>query len=377
MMDDLSRQRAVLEVKQSTSLVLFPNSISIQPFPANDAEYVAAPHPFTTHKVTIDIQYATTTFSLLVTMDKPLDFIITTPNLLPMKYLDDSLPPDYPDTRLVDLIMWILRQLRNYMIERIREKEKLADLSRALENLVAMGAVGEDMYEVVIVGDKAIVLVKFIPERDIVFSSLKESVKENKLLNTGGHFFVLKMGFCVESGAFLPGDFAISFSSDLKNMLPELSDYSLSGLNEHLATELVELIMHVKDSVNKTIAAAVEGWEARARLLLKVFSVFEDGEIAMPFVDSDSMSAMDLAFRTEATKVVLKTELSSKFPAELPRLTIYEKRILTEESRATRGSGEIHSTIVDLGQWDYEETSEESFLEVVMKVVAHFVNRDS
>jgi len=372
MMDVLSQQRAVFEVKQSNSLVLFPNSISIQPYPANDAEHFAAQHPLSTHKVAIDIQYATTTFSLLVTMDQPLDFIITTPNLLPMKYLDDSLPPAYPDTRLVDLIRWILRQLRNYMIESIKEKEKLADLSLALENLVAMGAVGEDMYEVVLVGDKAIVLVKFMPEKDIEFSSLKELVKENKLLNTGGHFFVFKMGFSMESGAFLPGEFAISFSSDLKNMFPELSNYPPSALNVHLANDLVALIMHVKDTVNKTIADAVEGWEARARMFLKMLSVFENGEIAIPFVDSDTMSTMDLAFRTEASKVVLKTELSSRYPAELPRLTVHEKKILTQGSRETRGSGEIHSHEVDLGDWGYEENNEESFVEVVMQVMAQF-----
>ena len=93
----------------------------------------------------------------------------------------------------------------------------------------------------------------------------------------------------------------------------------------------------------------------------------------MPFVDSDSMSTMDLAFRTKASKVVLKTELSSRYPAELPRLTVYEKRILTEGSRETRGSGEIHSRIVNLG---YEENNEEFFVEAVMEVMAHFANLD-
>jgi len=369
MMDILTRQKAMLEVKQSSSLTLFPNSITISPYPNNEGDKSTS-HPLVTSKVTINIQYATTTLSMLVTMDHPLDFIITTPSLLPMKHLDNkSVPPGYPDTSLVDLIGWILRQLKDRMMERICAADKLSGLSLALENLVAMGTIAENSYEIVIVGDNVILLVKFRPEKEIKLASLKELVREDKLLNSGGHFFVFKMVFKLDTGSFLPGEFAISFSSDLKTMLPELSDFSQPGLNAQLASDLVEFLMHVKDSVNKTISTAVEGWESRAKLLIHIHSIFEDGEIAIPFLDSDTMSVMDLAFRTASRKVVLKIDLPTGYPKDLPKISYSYKKIHTEGSRQTRGSEDIITNEVQMSKsfvWD----SEEAFVSALMEFMA-------
>merc|ERR1719500_1018741 len=106
-------------------------------------------------------------------------------------------------------------------MERIQSEEKLGGLSAAVENLVNMNIISDDTCEVAMVGDMVTLLVKFKPERDVKFASLKESVKEDKLLNGGGHFFVFKLVFKVDTGAFLPGEFCVSFSSDLADMLPE------------------------------------------------------------------------------------------------------------------------------------------------------------
>jgi len=370
MMDILTRQKAMLEVKQSSSLTLFPNSITISPYPNNEGDKSTS-HPLVTSKVTINIQYATTTLSMLVTMDHPLDFIIITPSLLPMKHLDNkSVPPGYPDTSLVDLIGWILRQLKDRMMERICAADKLSGLSLALENLVAMGTIAENSYEIVIVGDNVILLVKFRPEKEIKLASLKELVREDKLLNSGGHFFVFKMVFKLDTGSFLPGEFAISFSSDLKTMLPELSDFSQPGLNAQLASDLVEFLMHVKDSVNKTISTAAEGWESRAKLLIHIHSIFEDGEIAIPFLDSDTMSVMDLAFRTASRKVVLKIDLPTGYPKDLPKISYSYKKIHTEGSRQTRGSEDIITNEVQMSKsfvWDSEETFVSALMEFMAK----------
>jgi len=372
MMDVLTRQKAMLEVKQSSSLTLFPNSITISPYPNNEGDKSTS-HPLVTSKVTINIQYATTTLSMLVTMDHPLDFIITTPSLLPMKHLDNkSVPPGYPDTSLVDLIGWILRQLKDRMMERICAEDKLSGLSLALENLVAMGTIAENSYEIVIVGDNVILLVKFRPEKEIKLASLKELVREDKLMNSGGHFFVFKMVFKLDTGSFLPGEFAISFSSDLKTMLPELSDFSQPGLNAQLASDLVEFLMHVKDSVNKTISTAAEGWELRAKLLIHIHSIFEDGEIVIPFLDSDTMSVMDLAFRTASRKVVLKIDLPTGYPKDLPKVSYSYKKIHTEGSRQTRGSEDIITKELQISKnfvWDSEETFVSALMEFMAKLI--------
>ena len=258
-MDILAREKATLEVKQSSTLVLLPNSITIRPYPDDSGETVPAPHPLATHRISLDIKYATTMFSVMVTMENPLDFVITTPHLLPMKYLDDKpFPPGYPNTSLVELVKWLIGQLRNHMEQRIQAEEKLSEFATAIENLVTMNILTKDSYEVVIVGDKATFLVKFKPEKEIKLYSLTEIVKEDKLLNTGGYFFILKIVFRVDTGAFLPGEFSVAFSSDL-SMLPELSSFSHLSLTAKLATDLVEFLIYVKDTVDKTIVSAVAG----------------------------------------------------------------------------------------------------------------------
>ena len=139
-----------------SSLVLLPNSINILPYtPVKSAsEPVPVPHPLATHRITLNIQYADTTFSVLVTMEHSLDFLVTSPLLLlPMKYLDDKpFPPNYPNTSLVELVRWLISQLKNSMRHRILVEEKLSGLASAVENLVNMNIITEDSYEVVIVG---------------------------------------------------------------------------------------------------------------------------------------------------------------------------------------------------------------------------------
>ena len=84
-----SMQNAIKEVIQAETLTLMPNSITVSPFPV-DLGYGV---PFATNRITIDIQYATTIFSVVVTLDNPLDFIIKSKSLLPLRYLDHKIPP--------------------------------------------------------------------------------------------------------------------------------------------------------------------------------------------------------------------------------------------------------------------------------------------
>ena len=376
-MDILAREKAMLEVKQSSTLVLLPNSIAIRPYPT-DGEKFLNPHPLATHKVTLDIQYAATTFSVLVTMEQPLDFVITTPHLLPMKYLDNkSFPPEYPDTSLTELVKWLTEQLKEHMKESIQAEEKLSGLLDAIENLVSMGIISEDSYEIAIVGDRVTFLVKFRPEKDIKLASLSEMVKEDKLLNGGGHFFVFKIVYRVDTGAFLPGEFSIAFGSDLSDMLPELANYSEPGLTAKLASDLVSFLMHMKDTVNGTIAIAVERWKSRARLLLQLLSIFEDGELAVPYLDSSTMSCIDLAFRTKLRRAMLKIELSVGYPEEVPKVTFFSVVVPTEVARETRGSGEIKDQVVDLVKFNYNQNMKVGdIVDIVVQIINNIATLD-
>ena len=370
-MDLLAREKAKLEVMMCSSLVLFPNSIIILPYPpVKSGEQVPELHPLATHRVTLDIQYADTTFTVLVTMEHPLDFVVTSPLLLPMKYLDKkplAFPPHYPNTSLVELVRWIISQMKNYMGDRILAEEKLSGLASAIDNLTNMNIITEESYELVVVGNKATLLVKFKPEKDIKLASTSEMLKEDKLLNTGGHFFVLKMMFRVDTGAFLPGKFSVAFSSDLAGMLPELTNFSHPGLTAELATDLVGFLMYVKDIVDKAIMAAVAGWEKRAKLLLQLLSIFEGGDVAVPYIDSDTMSVMQLAFRGETRKSLLKIELSSDYPAFVPKLTWVYTMTQAEGARETRDSGVIKER--ELSDKDTQLKPDMNESEIVKRVI--------
>jgi len=347
-MDVLTRERSRLEVLQCSTLVLLPNSITILPYPLPSlGEPSPVLHPGSTHRVTLNIQYADTTFSVIVTLDHPLDFLVTSQNLLPMKYVDHlGFPPKYPNTSLLELVMWLITNLKQHMEDRLQEEKELSSLGTAITNLINMNIISKNSYEVVIVGDRATLMVKLRPEKDIKIASIKEMVKEDKLLNTGGHFFVLKMVFRVDTGAFLPGEFSIAFSSDLSQMLPELAEFSHPGLTAKLASDLVSFIIYVKEAVDKTIWDAVEGWEERAKLLLSLHSIFEGGDLAVAYLDSSTMCNMDLAFRTNLAKHMLKIELYPPYPAVVPKITWFSSANPVEGGRETRRSGEIKEMVL-------------------------------
>ena len=351
-MDILTRERSKLEVLQCSSLVLLPNTITILSDPTTTiSDTIPISHPGATHRVILDIKYADITFSVLVTLDHPLDFLVTTQDLLPMKYLDNkSFPPKYPNTSLVELIRWLITNMKQYMETRILQEKELSNLVTAIENLINMNIISKDSYEVAMVGDRAILIVKFRPEKDIKIASIKEMVKEDKLLNTGGHFFVLKMVFRVDTGAFLPGEFSIAFSSDLSQMLPELAEFSHPGLTAKLASDLVSFIIYVKEAVDKTIWDAVEGWEERGKLLLSLHSIFAGGDLAVAYLDSPTMCNMDLAFRNNLAKQMLKIELSPTYPAVVPKITWFSSVNPVEEDGETRISGKIKERVLKVNE---------------------------
>jgi len=366
-MDILTLEKSKLEVLQSSSLVLLPNSITIEPHPPADID--SQEDSMTTKRISLSIRYADTIISVLVTMENPLDFIVTTPNIFPMKYLDDKgFPPNFPQTRLVELLKWLINHLKAHMTERLSDGNKLGSLATALDNMVGMDFIKEDSYELMVLDSKATLLVKFRPGEDIKLASVNEMVKEDKLINSGGHFFVLKMVFKVDTGTFLPGEFAICFSSDLTYMLPEVAKFNHPGLSDKLATtNLVEFLMYVKESVDKTISDAVAGWERRSRLLLLVYSIFEDGEQALVYLDYNTMTIVELAFRSASDKHMLKMELSPNYPAVPPKLTWFHQSIPEEGARETRGSGEIKERVIS--EKDFPVTQEMDEKDIAEKLL--------
>ena len=52
-MDILAKEKAMLEVKQYSNLVLLPNSITTSPDPDDGGDLVPIPHPLATHRITL------------------------------------------------------------------------------------------------------------------------------------------------------------------------------------------------------------------------------------------------------------------------------------------------------------------------------------
>merc|ERR1712000_323751 len=82
-------------------------------------------------------------------------------------------------------------------------------------------------YECLMVGDKTILLVKFRPELEFPLCSLTPSLKVDKLVNTGGNFYVVKLVFA-RDGRPVPGESGLMWSSNLLQMLPQVSSVSAS-----------------------------------------------------------------------------------------------------------------------------------------------------
>ena len=48
------------------------------------------------------------------------------------------------------------------------------------------------------------------------------------------------------------------------------------------------------------VESGLESWDRRARLLLPLYAMLEDGSRAVPSLDTDTMDVLQLAFRTQA-----------------------------------------------------------------------------
>ena len=50
----------------------------------------------------------------------------------------------------------------------------------------------------------------------------------------------------------------------------------------------------------RLVESGLESWDRRARLLLPLYAMLEDGSRAVPSLDTDTMDVLQLAFRTQA-----------------------------------------------------------------------------
>ena len=153
------------------------------------------------------------------------------------------------------------------MLERLQEEKHLSRIAVAIESLLAMDIIKANTYEIALIDDTAILMIKLRPEKDFIVQ---------------GSFYIVKMAFNVSTGDFKPEEFSIYFCDDLLNKLPELKKKSQPDLAADSMEDLVAFLLHAKDSVDNAIYTSEASWKKREMTLLELFSEFEDGKKAVP-----------------------------------------------------------------------------------------------
>jgi len=364
-LDILAIEKSILEVKRSTNIVLLPNSITFQP-----ENLSLSTEFFVTPRIKINVRYATVEVVLLITLTEPLDFVVLSP-LLPMKYFDDKpFPPEYPTTSLKNLLIWIMRHLRTSVEDQVFSNPTFNGLDSFLQNLISMNMIGsKDDYEIALADEKVIVIIKFKPSFEIDLTSVSELVQEDKLLNTGGHNYFIKIAFRNDTGAFLPGEFSLLFSPDISSILPELSSFSAPEVNSKLSGNLLDSVITVQEAVDKALKDAVRSWKERAALIMVFMSLFDEVDIVEVFTDGLHMSKMDLAFSTKKANCLLKIELPSNYPTEVPKVSAFYSLHRVEGGRETRSSGEVKEVNIDTNRHLTSNIDNDDFVKYVLTLI--------
>jgi len=296
-MDLIARESEKLALLQS-SILLLPNSLTIKEFP-NPSTSLRA-----THQLELLMRYALAEVKILVSLTQPLDFTILTPALLPNASMLGLVEVE-DNTSLVDLVKMLVKALQKHHSS-LLEGTLLENVPKTIATLTEMYP--SMRHELVVVEDTLTVILCFQPDEKISICSVNNLLKTDKLVNTASHCFNIKMEFDAAdgSGFFKPGGFGVQWSPDLAAMLPELADVRLPGLKSE---SLPEFVMASKDALEDKLQQAATAWEERSKEMMKLVDIFADEDGVMVNLDFDTMTGMDIVFRTRSRSHVYTVTL--------------------------------------------------------------------
>ena len=106
-------------------------------------------------------------------------------------------------------------------------------------------------YQIVVNQEKVSLLLKFPLQEKLELPTLKLD-KENRILSSDQQYFLVRLSFKVETGQLLVPELSVSFSSSLRDCLPELSNYSsIPSLDKSLRTHgLAHSLVFIKEIWN-------------------------------------------------------------------------------------------------------------------------------
>ena len=298
MMNLLDRESAKLTLLQE-SILLLPNSLTVKDFPDPPISLRATP------QLELVMKYALAEVKVLVSLTKPLDFNILTPALLPYASMLGLVEVE-ENTSLVDLVKMLVKALQKHHSS-LLEGTLLDYVPTTIATLTDMYP--SMRYELAVVDDSLTVILCFQPDKKISICSVNNLFKADKLVNTGDHCFNIKIEFDAADGKgiFKPGGFGVQWSPDLAAMLPELADVRLSPLKS--SESLPEFVNSSKDSLEEKLQEAATAWEERAMVMLKLVDIFADVEGVAVNLDFDTMTGMDIVFRTRSKSHVYTVSL--------------------------------------------------------------------
>jgi len=283
-MNSLEREREKLGLLQAKDLLLLPHSLSIKDQPS--------PSPQSTHRSILTLKYAEVELRILIIFSRPLDFYILTTSVL---NLDDD--DSYLETTstLLDLVKWLIEKLRKQHVDIYLKESPLSHIPDELSRL--QDANPNLHYELAVQNGKVIVLVKQKSDKQINFASLGLLLQAEHLTDTGGLYYVLKLVFKLDEDSYIAGESATMYSPELVTMLPDLNEVKVQVLKEKKT--LFDIVTSSLEQLDTGLEVALAAWQFRAKILLRVMANFHGREGMLNMLDYDTMTALDLIFRTE------------------------------------------------------------------------------
>jgi len=364
MFSRLQYEKAKLSALQSTKLLLLPNSLSITELGPS--------------RLQLDMQVADTVKISLAIFLSSVDFKILTTDLIPMEYFDDQgPPPGYPTTGLVELADWVLHHYKKFTLQQVQRSGLFGELCGLLDTVSSMGVLGDKDSEIALSEDGStgemlvVVVVRLRPEQQPRHASLVGSARTGRLLNQSDHCVFYK--FVLRNNGELADGSGLLVSPNLARLVPGLSP----ALQQPPAqptkdSYFVQFLLNAQETLNRLVESGLESWDRRARLLLPLYAMLEDGSRAVPSLDTDTMDVLQLAFRTQAdTKVVLWLRLTENYPAVGPEVWLEVERP-TRQSRLTRRTQPVIEKVCLQAEFEYtEDITEEEVIVIILEQMLH------
>ena len=289
-MDLVTRESEKLALLQA-NILLLPNSLSFKEFPAPGSDPIASLRA--THRLELSLKYALAEAKVLVTLSKPLDFLILTPKLFPADVMNGLVKID-ENTRLVELVEMLVQALQEHQTN-LLGNTVLDHLPGKIANLAEINPTMR--HELMVLDDHVTIVLCFKPEEEISICSVNNLVKSSKLVNTADHCYSIKLEFIGEE--FKSEDFGVLWSLDLAAIFPELAEIRLPSMKPD--DDFVEFVTTSKEELERHLQTAYDAWEERSKVMLKIVDLLADLDGVAVNLDSDTMTGLDIVFRT-ATK---------------------------------------------------------------------------